>query len=78
MDDPFGNALAVESGQLLDEVLVLQQYRPTGTGSLRVLVVGDGGAGFCREDSSLGIVNLLRCRVELQPFDGTLDRVPRR
>jgi hypothetical protein len=40
MYDPLGNALPLEPRQLLDQVVVLDQDRSTGTGGLRVLVVG--------------------------------------
>ena len=50
VDDAFGNPLAVEPRELLDQVLVLQQGRAAAAGGLRVLVVGDGGAALGRED----------------------------
>ena len=50
VDDALGDALAVEAGQLLDEVLVLEQHRPAGAGRLGPLVVGHGGPGLGGED----------------------------
>ncbi len=46
VDHPLGDALAVEPGQLLQEVLVLEQHRPARTCGLAVLVVDDRGAGL--------------------------------
>jgi hypothetical protein len=44
VDDAFWDPLAVEPGQFLCEVLVLEQDRPGRPGGLRVLVVSDGRA----------------------------------
>ena len=48
--DPLGDALPVEPGELLDEMLIGKQYRARGPGRLGVLVVGNrstrlGGQG---------------------------------
>jgi hypothetical protein len=52
--DPLGNALPVEPGQLLDEVLILQQDQSVSPSGLGILVIGDGGAGFGGEDTAIG------------------------
>ncbi|MNJ80573.1 hypothetical protein D3C77_790000 [compost metagenome] len=49
MNDPFGNALAVEVSELLDEVNVLQEHGATRPRREAVLVVGDGLAEVGRE-----------------------------
>ena len=46
MDDPFRYALAVEAGELLDQMLVLEQERAAGAGALAVPVVGHRGSGL--------------------------------
>ena len=46
MDHPLGNALAVEPGELLEEVLILDEHRAGGAGGLAVLVVHHRGAGL--------------------------------
>ena len=69
VDDPLRDPLPVEAGQLLDEVVVLQQDGPGGSGGLGVLVVGDGGAGLGGQDGTLGHGVLL-------PGPGEVDPVP--
>ena len=46
MDDALGNALTVEPGQLLEQVLILDEDRPSGSGCLAALVVRHRGAGL--------------------------------
>jgi len=57
--DPLGNALAVELGQLLDEVLVLQQDRSVRPGGLGILVIGDGAPDSVVRMRRAGMVILL-------------------
>jgi hypothetical protein len=54
MDGALGDALAVLMGELLDELIVLQQDGPAGAGGGRILVVTDAiargrgqGWAFC-------------------------------
>jgi hypothetical protein len=47
--DALGDPLAVEARELLDQVLVLEQYRAARACGLRILVVGDRCAGFGAE-----------------------------
>jgi hypothetical protein len=47
--DALRDAFAVEAGQLFEQVLVLGDDRAELTRSLGVLVVDDGGTGFCGE-----------------------------
>ena len=49
VDDPFGDALAVEAGELLDQVLIGEEHGPPGPRGVAVLVVGDGSPGLGRE-----------------------------
>ena len=50
MDDPLGNALTVEMGDLLEELIVLQRGRaPAAYGALG-LIVGDGMTLPVRQD----------------------------
>src|SRR5690606_27021734 len=42
--DAFGDAFAGKVSELVDQPNVLQQYRTTGAGGHRMVVVGDGGA----------------------------------
>ncbi|KOS95830.1 hypothetical protein DM45_3892 [Burkholderia mallei] len=49
MHDALGNALTIETLQLLDQVAVLQQDRPVRARGLRILVVADGSAVVARE-----------------------------
>ena len=48
--DALRDPLAVEAGELLEEVVVLEERRPRGAGGLRVLVVGDRRAALGREE----------------------------
>src|SRR4051812_48109811 len=52
--DALGDALAVEAGELLDQVVVLQQDGAARTGGLRALVVGDGRARLGGERGTAG------------------------
>jgi hypothetical protein len=54
MNDALRDPLPVEAGQLLEEVLILEQHGPAGPGGLGVLVVGDRCAGFGRERAGHG------------------------
>jgi hypothetical protein len=45
---PLRDALAVEVGHLLEQVVVLQQDRPVRADSQRMLVAGDGDSGVRR------------------------------
>jgi len=46
MNDSLGDSLAVETGELFGQMLVLEQQGAAWSGALGVLVVGDGSAGF--------------------------------
>ena len=50
MDHPLGDPLPVEPGQLLDEVLVLEEHGTARSGGLAALVVDDGRSGLGRQD----------------------------
>jgi hypothetical protein len=54
MDDAFGNSLAVEVREFVDQVMVLEQDGTAGRSGARVLIVGDRG-------SAIGGQSLLEC-----------------
>ena len=51
--DPLGDALVVEVGDLLAQVVVLQEGRPARPGAQRVVGVAQPGAGRRREEGAL-------------------------
>ena len=55
VDDPLGDALVVEVGELLAEEEVLPEGRSPETGLERVLVIGDGLGEVRRQDLSTGV-----------------------
>jgi len=54
VDDPLRDALAVEAGELLDQVVVLAQRGPGGARGPGVLVVDDRRAGLGGQREPLG------------------------